>query len=53
MNRSTKKNAFLDRFIKKYTCSARNHPSGWAWWKKKARKDARRRLKKDVSKDAK
>ena len=48
MKRSTKKIAFLDRFIKQYCCSARNHPEGWSWWKKKNRKDTRRKLKKDL-----
>lgn len=48
MKRSTKDMAFLDRFIKRFTCSARNHPEGWAWYKRKNRRDVRRRLKKQT-----
>ena len=48
MKRGTKKLAFLDRFIKQYCCSARNHLEGWSWWKKKNRKDTRRKLKEDL-----
>jgi len=51
MKRSTKNKAFLDRFIKRYTCSARNHPEGWAWYKKKNRKDVRRALKSELKED--
>ena len=51
MNRSTKKVAFLDRFIKNWCCSSRNHPEGWAWWKRKARKDTRRKIKNYWSKE--
>ena len=43
--RTIKDVAFLDRFIKRWTCSARNHPEGWAWWKRKNRKDTRLKLK--------
>ena len=48
MKRSTKNKAFLDRFIKRYTCSARNHPKGWAWYKRRNRKDVRLALKKEL-----
>ena len=51
MKRSTKSIAFLDRFVKKYACSSRNHPSGWRWWKRKNSKDVRRRLKKEGAED--
>ena len=51
--KTTKKDSFLDRFVKKYTCSARNHPEGWHWWKKKSRKDRQRKLKKDLALDIK
>ena len=44
-SRSTKKDAFLDRFIKNYCCSSHNHPKGWAWWKRKNRRDRRRKQK--------
>lgn len=46
--KSIKKEVFLDRFIKRYTCGAKNHPEGWAWWKRKNRKDTRRKLKKEM-----
>lgn len=45
MKRSTKNRAFLDRFIKRWTKSSDNHPSGWSWWKRKNRRDTRRKLK--------
>lgn len=51
MKRSTKNQAFLDRFIKKFTCSARNHPEGWAWWKKRNRKDVRNKLKEELKRE--
>lgn len=51
MNRSRKKIAFLDRFIKRYCCSSDNHPEGWSWWKRKNRKDTRRKLKEDLRKE--
>ena len=46
--RSTKKDAFLDRFIKRYCCSSHNHPKGWSWWKGKNRRDRRRKLKNET-----
>ena len=45
-----KKVSFLDRFIKHWCCSAENHPEGWAWWKHKARNDARRAYKQELRK---
>ena len=44
MKRSIKSLAFLDRFYKKYTCGAKNHPSGWKKDKKINQKTTRRRL---------
>ena len=41
-----KKEVFQDNFIKHWCCSSKNHPEGWSWWKKKARKDFRRKDKK-------
>lgn len=46
-----KKEVFQDNFIKHYTCSASNHPEGWAWWKKKTRKDFRRKQKEGLKKE--
>lgn len=43
--RSIKDIAFLDRFVKRWCCSAENHPEGWSWWKRKNRKDTRLKLK--------
>ena len=50
-NNNYKKQSFLDRFIKRWCCSSRNHPEGWSWWKRKARKDARRYNKEELRKD--
>lgn len=46
--RSIKDIAFLDRFIKHWCCSAKNHPEGWSWWKRKNRKDTRLKLKEEL-----
>ena len=43
-----KKMVFQDNFIKHWCCSARNHPEGWHWWKKKNRKKTRQKLKKEL-----
>lgn len=45
-----KKETFQDNFIKHWCCSAKNHPEGWHWWKKKTRKDFRRKDKKELNK---
>jgi hypothetical protein len=42
------KETFLDNFIKQWCSSAENHPQGWIWWKRKARKDFRRKMKKEL-----
>ena len=51
MTRSTKKEIFLDTFIKRYCCSAKNHPQGWSWWKRKNRKDTRRKFKNELKRE--
>lgn len=43
-----KKMVFQDNFIKHWCCSAKNHPEGWRWWKKKNRKKTRQKLKKEL-----
>lgn len=47
-NNSHKKRTFEDRFIKRWCCSAINHPEGWAWWKRRNRKQNRIKLKKEL-----
>lgn len=46
-----KKRVFQDNFIKRFCCSARNHPEGWRWYKRKARKTFRNKTKQDIRKD--
>ena len=46
-----KKETFQDNFIKHWCCSAENHPEGWSWWKRKARKDFRRADKRNLNKE--
>ncbi len=43
-----KKMIFQDNFVKRWVKSADNHPEGWAWWKRKTRKDFRHKIKKDL-----
>jgi len=43
-----KKMVFQDNFIKRWCCSAKNHPEGWSWWKRKNRKAFRRKMKDEV-----
>lgn len=45
-----KKETFQDNFIKHWCCSAKNHPEGWSWWKKRVRKNFRRKSKKELDK---
>ena len=47
-NNDYKKQAFLDRFIKKYCCSAENHPEGWSWWRRHNRKQTREAYKRQL-----
>ena len=46
-----KKRIFQDNFIKHWYCSARNHPEGWHWWKRKNRKRARQKRKEETRKE--
>lgn len=46
-----KKRVFQDNFIKRWCCSAVNHPEGWAWWKRKNRKRARQKRKEETRKE--
>lgn len=48
--RTIKKIAFLDRFYKRFSCGARNHPSGWKKDKRVANKTARKKLKDELRK---
>lgn len=50
-NNNHKKMVFQDNFIKHWCCSAKNHPEGWAWYKKKNRKLTRIYLKKELRKE--
>jgi len=47
-NKSYKKYVFQDNFIKRWCCSAENHPEGWSWWKRHNRKITRKRLKEEI-----
>ena len=47
-NNDYKKQAFLDRFIKNWCCSAENHPEGWSWWRRRNRKQTRMAYKKQL-----
>lgn len=46
MKRSVKSFAFLDRFYKKFSCGAKNHPKSWKNDKRIAGRTTRRKLKK-------
>lgn len=48
--RTIKKIAFLDRIYKRFSCGARNHPSGWKKDKRIANKITRQKLKNEVRK---
>lgn len=43
-----KKLTYEDKFDRNYACWVKNNPRGWAWWKKKNRKEARQKLKKEL-----
>lgn len=49
-NNEHKKRVFQDNFIKRFTCSAKNHPQGWSWYKKHNRKLNRLKLKNELRK---
>ncbi len=40
-----------DKFIKHFCCSAHNHPSGWRWWSRKARRNIRRQEKEELRRE--
>lgn len=46
-----KKLVFQDNFIKHWCCSSRNHPEGWAWWKKHNRRLFRKKMKDQTRKE--
>ena len=46
-----KKIVFQDNFIKRWCCSAENHPKGWSWWKRKNRKTFRNKMKQELKKE--
>ena len=48
-----KKEVFQDNFIKRWCCSAGNHPQGWSWWKKNSRKAFRNKQKKELQNEIK
>ena len=43
-----KKMSWQDNFIKHWTTSGENHPEGWSWWKHRARKEFRRKMKQEL-----
>lgn len=43
-----KKAVWQDNFIKRWCKSSKNHPEGWAWWKRWNRKMFRARDKREV-----
>jgi hypothetical protein len=47
------KETFLDKFIKQYACSGKNHPEGYRWYKKQCNKDFRRKDKEYIRKEMK
>lgn len=46
-NNIHKKMTFEDKFDRKFACWIKDHRKAWRFWKKKARKDYRRRMKKE------
>ena len=51
MKGNPQKKEFQDNFIKRWCCSSRNHPEGWSWWKKRTRKNFRRKMKQQLTKE--
>ena len=43
-----KKLTFEDKFDRKFACWIKNNRKAWIYWKKKARKDFRRMIKKYI-----
>ena len=50
-NNIHKKMTFEDKFDRKYACWVQNNPKAWRFWKRKARKDFRKKMKKVLDKD--
>lgn len=46
-----KKLTYEDKFDRAYACWVKNNPRAWAWWKRKNRKEARRKLKRELRVD--
>lgn len=46
-----KKMVWQDNFIKRWACSAENHPEGWHWWKKHNRRTFRKKAKHELDKE--
>lgn len=40
--------SWQDNFVKHWTTSGENHPEGWSWWKHRARKEFRRKMKQEL-----
>ena len=47
-NTLQKKEVFQDNFIHNWCYSGHNHPEGFSWWKRKAQRDYRRKIKKET-----
>lgn len=43
-----KKLTYEDKFDRAYACWVKNNPRVWDWWKRKNRREARRKLKKEL-----
>lgn len=43
-----KKLSFEDKFDRTYACWVKNNPHAWAWWKRRNRREARRKLKTEL-----
>lgn len=41
-----KKMSFEDKFDRTYACWVKNNRKAWHWWKKQAKKEFRRKMKK-------
>ena len=44
-----KKMSYEDKFDRKYACWVKNNRKAWHWWKKQAKKEFRRKMKKILS----
>lgn len=43
-----KKETFEDKFDRNFACWVKNNRKAWHWWKRKARRDFRRKQKKEL-----